>query len=264
MATTMATFGRRLRLWRNKDTHGPNDCHVKPALVDVSASTLDDGEYFPRDDDDEKNQKPQDSQFCQPKQNPMRRKYFTSSTFFAVGRWSRRNNTPPREERRKLVVVPNKKTTTNNGVVFWSSRTTALAIVYGLLILFLWTGGYRRAIITYGIIWCIATYQLGRVMAPWYTYIFVNDHEAIRSYRYLRNVYKVFLQETNRAISGHNYERQVIAAYLIHAVTAPGESYIAFVIRQKMQFLNHQWMDELDQWQEKRLGYERSRRNVFA
>jgi hypothetical protein len=266
----MALFGRRRRrlLWR-KSTPSQKDCHVKPALVDVSASTLDaDGEdqiMIPRADEN------QESQF-QPHQNQQRQR---STSTFAVGaggriRWPRLNKTQ-REVRREI--VPKKKTTTtsNDGGVlwlFWSSsrRTTALAmILYGLLLglSLRTTGGGRRAIFTYGIGF-VVVYQLCRVMTPWYIYIFINDEEAQRSYRYLRYLYRIFHQETGRALSGHNYERQVVAAYLIHACTAPGESYLAFYIRHQMQYLNHQWIDELNHWSEKRLGYEQSRRNIFA
>jgi hypothetical protein len=133
-------------------------------------------------------------------------------------------------------------------VLFWSSPTAFS--LYGLLALWVWTR-YSR-MVWYAI--CFVVIRLmGRVLSPWMAYL-LDDPDAQRSVRYLRQVWRIFLRETDQILSG-NLGRQVVAAYLIHACTAPGESYISYLIRYKMNLLNVQWMEELQHWSEIRLGY---------
>ena len=75
--------------------------------------------------------------------------------------------------------------------------------------------------------------------------------KALKSF--LRHVVK----ESERAVSGDK-SRLIAAGYLYYNLTAPGESYIGYIIRSKMSLLNRQLIDELQEWREKRLGYKSS------
>lgn len=150
------------------------------------------------------------------------------------------------------------RTTTTTTTLFWSSPTSWL--VFGLLSLYVWSGGH--VIFYYATCYVIWNNVYRRIIGRWMQHVYDHDPELWRSILYLRRSYRTFWRETDRVISG-DYGRQVVAAYLIHACTAPGESYLAFLIRHKMHILHYQWIDELNRFGEQRLGYEPSQRDIM-
>jgi hypothetical protein len=99
------------------------------------------------------------------------------------------------------------------------------------------------------------------VCKSWLDYI-SEDFQARQALRMLRGYVRFFIAESEKAISG-DYTRQVIAAYIIYNCTAPGESYLSYAIRYRMSQINRNVIQEMEEWRERRLGYEMSRRNLF-
>jgi hypothetical protein len=107
----------------------------------------------------------------------------------------------------------------------------------------------------------IATSRVLRVVRMWASYFSENrvHRDAVKS---MRGMVRRFLRESERAISG-DYSRQVLAGYLLYNCTAPGESYIASCIRYRMSVINRSVIQEMEERQLKRLGYQKSERDLF-
>lgn len=101
---------------------------------------------------------------------------------------------------------------------FWSSRVL------------IWYGSYH------------ILQQMHNHVAKWLVFYRQDLRPLTRT---LQAAYQRFQQETRKTVSG-SYSRQVAAAYMLTMCTAPGESYVAKVIRYKMSMLNLDFMDELE------------------
>jgi hypothetical protein len=280
----MKALGRRrpdqrslfFRRHRKNCGDGNDSTNEVPTLIEVSSSTLE-----TRDDDEPRRQKegheehrimPSSRDEAEEENNvdkdlrgkKQRKKWCwlrSNGTAVAVGGSSKsRPGLRPQQigVRTTATAATTATTYEGNETLFWSSPTAWS--IYGLLVLYVLSGGH--SIFFYALGYLLLNLY-GRIAAKWIQYIYDSDPELWRSIRYLRKSYRKFWQETDRIVSG-DYGRQVVAAYLIHAATAPGESYLAFLIRHKMSILHYQWIDELNRFGERRLGYEPSKRDVFA
>lgn len=131
---------------------------------------------------------------------------------------------------------------------FWLSATAFQ--LYGVVLVALLL---RRVCLLYGI-HCVVLLRLHKILSAWFQF-FRNDPPTVETARNIRRVVRIFLRNGEKVLSG-NYRRQVIAAYLLHACTAPGESYISYLIRYKMHVMNTQWIQELESYMERHHGYE--------
>lgn len=102
------------------------------------------------------------------------------------------------------------------------------------------------------------------IAQQWFDYA-RDDSERRRAFGAVKNLLRCIVNESEKAVDG-DYARLVMAGYIIWNCTAPGESYFAYIIRYKMSALNHEVVNEIREWRERRLGYERSetKRNLFA
>lgn len=91
---------------------------------------------------------------------------------------------------------------------------------------------------------------------------FAADPRHQLAIQHLRAFGRRLLKETERAIKG-DYSRQVAAGYVLYCCTAPGESYVGACVRYRMSLLNRSIVEELDEWQMRRLGYQKSERDLF-
>lgn len=100
-------------------------------------------------------------------------------------------------------------------------------------------------------------------LSKWYSF-FADDHLTKEALRYLKSFLRRVMKEGERALNG-DYSRQVMAGYLIYNMTAPGESYVGACIRYRMSMINHRLIEEIEEWQLRRLGYkESSKRDIFS
>ena len=136
---------------------------------------------------------------------------------------------------------------------FWSSDTALL--VYAFIALSILT---RRFIFLHGISLVILRemYYSEYILSAWIGYC-ADDREARLALKALQNFLRQIVKESERAVSGDK-SRLIAAGYLYYNLTAPGESYIGYIIRSKMSLLNNQLIEEIQEWREKRLGYKRS------
>jgi hypothetical protein len=140
--------------------------------------------------------------------------------------------------------------------LFWTSDSAKLIYLILSAALLL-----RQPILLCGV-YCILLRKMLLVCLAWGGF-FAQDHQAQAALKALRMFLRLILKEGNKALSG-DYSRKVMAAYMIYNCTAPGESYIGHVIRYKMSRLNEQFIEELQEWRERKLGYEKSTRNLFS
>jgi hypothetical protein len=140
--------------------------------------------------------------------------------------------------------------------LFWTSDSARAIYVILSAALVL-----RLPILLYGVCYILLR-KLLLVCLSWGGF-FAQDHEAQVALKALRTFLRLILKEGNKALSG-DYSRKVMAAYMIYNCTAPGESYIGHVLRYKMSRLNEQFIEELQEWRERKLGYEKSTRNLFS
>jgi hypothetical protein len=107
----------------------------------------------------------------------------------------------------------------------------------------------------------LATSRVLRVVGMWARYFAERrvHRDAVKS---MRGMVRRLLRESERAISG-DYSRQVLAGYLLYNCTAPGESYVASCIRYRMSAINRSVIQEMEERQLKRLGYQKSERDLF-
>jgi hypothetical protein len=107
----------------------------------------------------------------------------------------------------------------------------------------------------------LATSRVLRVVGMWARYFAERrvHRDAVKS---MRGMVRRLLRESERAISG-DYSRQVLAGYLLYNCTAPGESYVASCIRYRMSVINRSVIQEMEERQLKRLGYQKSERDLF-
>jgi hypothetical protein len=140
--------------------------------------------------------------------------------------------------------------------LFWTSDSAKAIYVILSAALVL-----RLPILLYGVCYILLR-KLLLVCLSWGGF-FAQDHEAQVALKALRTFLRLILKEGNKALSG-DYSRKVMAAYMIYNCTAPGESYIGHVMRYKMSRLNEQFIEELQEWRERKLGYEKSTRNLFS
>lgn len=138
---------------------------------------------------------------------------------------------------------------------FWTTNTAFFC--YGVLALCVLTGQF----VWMNILGFMVVRGIGNTFSKW-GFFLSQDSESKAAMRALRNYWKLLMHESEKVVNG-NFSRQVAAAYLIHACTAPGESYISYLIRYKMSMLNNLWLDDLREWNERRLGYEPSSRNLM-
>ena len=95
---------------------------------------------------------------------------------------------------------------------------------------------------------------MGSVLRQWYLY-FADDRLTKSALKSCKAFFRRLLKEGERAVNG-DYSRQVMAGYLIYNATAPGESYVAACVRYKMSVLNRSFIEEIEDWQLRRLGYQ--------
>jgi hypothetical protein len=141
-------------------------------------------------------------------------------------------------------------------LLFWTSESAKMIYLILSAALLL-----RKPILLYGVFYIV----LRKMMLICFSWggFFAQDHQAQAALKALRTFLRLILKEGNKALSG-DYSRKVMAAYMIYNCTAPGESYIGHVIRYKMSRLNEQFIEELQEWRERKLGYEKSTRNLFS
>jgi hypothetical protein len=115
--------------------------------------------------------------------------------------------------------------------------------------------------VTVLILCLLATSRVLRVVGMWARYFAERrvHRDAVKS---MRGMVRRLLRESERAISG-DYSRQVLAGYLLYNCTAPGESYVASCIRYRMSVINRSVIQEMEERQLKRLGYQKSERDLF-
>ena len=142
--------------------------------------------------------------------------------------------------------------------LFWTSRLAKKAYVLLLIAILL-----KRPFTLYGIL-ILFLHKILAACALWVEF-HCGDREVRRAVGNVRSFCRTVIQESEKAVEG-DYARLVAAGYVLYNCTAPGESYLGYVIRYKMSHLNHQVIDEIQEWRERRLGYERakSKRNLFA
>jgi hypothetical protein len=93
--------------------------------------------------------------------------------------------------------------------------------------------------------------------------VFFKEHRVHRdAIRSLKAAFRRFVRESERAIRG-DYSRQVFAGYLLHSCTAPGESYVSACVRYRMSVINRSVIQEMEERQLRRLGYQASERDLF-
>ena len=111
----------------------------------------------------------------------------------------------------------------------------------------------------FALLWKICT-----VLAHWADYVH-DDPERRRAFGAVRVILRRVINESEKAMEG-DYARLVMAGYLLWNCTAPGESYLFYIIRYKMSILNREVINEIQEWRERKLGYERSqtKRNLFS
>lgn len=139
---------------------------------------------------------------------------------------------------------------------FWTSESAKhvyCILLFGLLI--------RQPILFYGVLFILFR-KIAEVCASWTGY-YAQDRQARIALGSLRAFLRLLVNESEKAVSG-DFSRQVVAAYMIYNCTAPGESYFGYLVRYKMSMINRQVIEELKDWRERKLGYEKSARNVFA
>jgi hypothetical protein len=141
-------------------------------------------------------------------------------------------------------------------LLFWTSESAK--VIYLILSAALLL---RQPILLFGVFYIVLRKML-LICLSWGGF-FAQDHQAQAALKALRTFLRLILKEGNKALSG-DYSRKVMAAYMIYNCTAPGESYISHVIRYKMSRLNEQFIEELQEWRERKLGYEKSTRNLFS
>ena len=109
------------------------------------------------------------------------------------------------------------------------------------------------------LLWKICT-----VLAHWAAYV-QDDPERRRAFGAVKVILRRIIDESEKAVEG-DYARLVMAGYVLWNCTAPGESYLAHIIRYKMSILNREVINEIQDWRERKLGYERSetKRNLFS
>jgi hypothetical protein len=107
----------------------------------------------------------------------------------------------------------------------------------------------------------LATCRIMGVVGMWTSYF--TEHRIHRdAVKSMRGMLRRLLRESERAING-DYSRQVLAGYLLYNCTAPGESYVASCIRYRMSVINRSVIQEMEERQLKRLGYQKSERDLF-
>jgi len=106
-------------------------------------------------------------------------------------------------------------------------------------------------------------HKIGTICLQWAEYT-RDDPDRRHAFDAIKPFLRLVISESEKAVEG-DYARMVMAGYILWNCTAPGESYLSYVIRYKMSMLNHQVIDEIQEWGERRLGYERSetKRNLF-
>lgn len=139
--------------------------------------------------------------------------------------------------------------------LFWTSISARK--IYAILFIGLLT---QQPIVWYGAL-VIVLNKVFDVCVAWGCF-YSDDQHARAAFKSLRSFFRLLINESDKAING-DYSRKVLAAYLVYNCTAPGESYFGYMVRYKMSRLNEQVIEELQEWREKNLGYEKSSRNLF-
>jgi len=158
----------------------------------------------------------------------------------------------------KNEVEPNSAKMPPSRVPFWTSSFALRIYACVMLAIVL-----KRRFVLYGI-HIVVLHKFSAIGASWGQFV-RNDPQTRETVRNIRRIIRIGIREGEKVLSG-NYGRQVVAAYFLHVCTAPGESYIAYLLRYKMSVLNSQWIEELEACRERRHGYHkaRSQRNVFG
>lgn len=143
--------------------------------------------------------------------------------------------------------------------LFWLSPMARL-VYANLLVAIL----VRKPKVLFGTL-ILVVYQISKTSLHWLQYYFVDDPEFQRSLLWIGTMLQTIVQESEKAVEG-DYSRLVMAGYIMYNCTAPGESYLSYVIRYKMSMLNNQVIDEMEDWRLRRLGYKRSetKRNLMS
>jgi hypothetical protein len=139
---------------------------------------------------------------------------------------------------------------------FWTSQSAKHIYTIFLLGIIV-----RQPILFYGVL-VILLRNISYVCSSWWGY-YAQDQKARLALRSLRTFWRRLVQEGEKAASG-DYSRLVAAGYILYNCTAPGESYISYTIRYRMSMINQQIIEELSDWRERRHGYEKSKRDLFA
>lgn len=111
--------------------------------------------------------------------------------------------------------------------------------------------------------WSFVTLQsMAKILVQWTNYT-MDDFQLKFLIKYWKGVLRRILKESQKLVKG-SYSRQLVAAYAITTVTAPGESYLGQVLRFKLSQINERAIQEMEDWRERRLGYQKSQRDLFA
>lgn len=138
---------------------------------------------------------------------------------------------------------------------FWRSRQAKA--VYGSLLL---TILLRNPLPFYALAYLVLA-SVFHLLKKWFRF-FADDDLNRSAVKCLRALCRRILQEGERAVNG-DYSRQVMAGYLLYNCTAPGESYVGACIRYRMSMINQRVIEEMEEWQMRRLGYQKSKRDIF-
>jgi hypothetical protein len=79
---------------------------------------------------------------------------------------------------------------------------------------------------------------------------YTSQDDVRRSVQCAKMVVRQCIAETKKATGG-SYSRQIVAAYMITTLTAPGESYVQKLLRYKMSMINTDVLAQIDRLRER-------------
>ena len=121
---------------------------------------------------------------------------------------------------------------------FWTSQSAYH--IYALVCVSLMT---QQTIFLYGVPWVILRDILS-ICKKWGNY-WIEEKETTQALRNVKTWFKVITRESEKAVSG-DYKRLLALGYGLHVCTAPGESTIKKILRDKMSIHNKQLINEFD------------------